>query len=263
MITIDKTIPNLPTVSASKIKVYKTCAFQYYLKYRLPFNDRPADDKNVASLLGTALHEAIELYYGKGISATQTFQTVMDETITKWEDDKVKINAAGYYTTAMKIGKEILNNFNWKQFNPIELEYSFTLPFPNPIAPILNMTGYIDLIDRSRKLIVDFKSASHAPAQDELDHDPQFIIYAWAYEQIYNEKPDSIIWYHLRTDKQYEAHVQHNYQDKINKLSEDMLAMLESQRFARRQMDSVCKTKCSFYELCYGTKSEGGLLLQD
>lgn len=254
---IDQGIPNIPTVSASKIKVYKTCARQYKYKYMIPFKDRPSEDKNVAALLGTALHKAIELKYSIDANPTAMFQNVMDETITQWEKDKVKINASSYYTQALKVGKDILRKFDWKQFTPTELEYAFTLPFPSPINPLVNVTGYIDLIDRSgnAKVVVDFKSQATAPAQEELDHDPQFLLYAWAYEQIYGEKPDDIIWYHLRTDKRMIAYVQHNYKDKMSQLTEDILAMLEAKRFGRRQMDTVCKTKCSFYDLCYGTKA--------
>lgn len=252
---IDNSIAGIPTVSASKIKVYKTCARQYQYKYIIPFKDRPSESKNVAALLGTALHKAIELKYSTGANPGSVFQTVMDETLTLWEKEKHKINALSYYTQALKVGKDILRKFDWDQFNPSELEYAFTLPFPNRINPLVNVTGYIDLIDRSRQLVVDFKSASSAPGQEELDHDPQFVLYAWAYEQIYQEKPNDIIWYHLRTDKRMVAHVQHNYENKIAQLTEDMLAMLEARRYGRRQMDSVCKTKCSFYDLCYLDKA--------
>jgi len=247
-------VNTLPVVSASKIKVYKTCARQYKYKYITAFNDRPSEDKNVAALLGTALHKAIELQYRENANPSAIFQDVMDKTIEQWEKERLQINAAGYYTTALKVGKDILRKFDWQQFNPTELEHKFTLPFPNPITPIVNVTGYIDLVDRSKKLVVDFKSASQAPSQAELDNDSQFVLYAWAYEQIYGEKPNQIIWYHLRTDRKYIANVEHNYHDKIGQLMEDMTAMLEAKHFARRQMDSVCRTKCSFDEICYGSK---------
>lgn len=250
---INKALPNLPTVSASKIKVYKTCARQYKYKYMIPYKDRPADDKNVAALLGTALHKAIELRYKEGANPSQVFQNTMDDTISEWEKKKLKINAAGYYTTALNVGKKIIREFDWDLYNPLELELAFTLPFPDPQNPIVNVTGYIDMVDFSG-MVIDHKSASQAPVQDELDHDPQFVLYAWAYEQMYGVKPYKVIWNHLRTAKQYESNVQHNYDDKIAQLTEDMLAMLEAKRYGRRKMDKVCKTECSFYTLCYGDK---------
>lgn len=255
MTTIDKSLPYLPTVSASKIKVYKTCARQYKYKYILPFNDRPIDDKNVAALLGTALHKALELKYtDKNVSEIQVFQQVMEETITDWESKHFKINFMNYYSTALKVGTDILRKTDWDQFNPIALEQAFTLPFPNAKYPLVNLTGFIDMIDIDGS-VIDHKSKSTAPAQDELDHDPQFILYAWAYEQIYNDKPYRVIWNHLRTQKLYVANVLHNYDDKIHQLTEDIIAMLKSKHHARRSMDKVCKSECSFYTLCYGDKA--------
>lgn len=250
----NKAMPNLPTVSASKIKVYKTCARQYRNKYALAYADRPIDDKNVAALLGTALHEAIEMYYKEGIRPTFTFQNVMNTTIAEWEAAKLKINMAGYFTQAMKVGRDILDTFDWDQFHPVELELSFTLPFPNAINPIVNVTGYIDLVDAQGN-IVDHKSTAQAPNQDELNNDPQFILYAWAAEQIYGEKPNKVIWNHLRTQKLYYADIQTDYDNKIAQLTEDIEAMLHAKHFARRQMDDVCKRKCSFYVLCFGKKA--------
>lgn len=248
---MDRSIQGLRTISASRLKVFKTCHRQYEYKYVLPHNDRPADDKNVAALLGTALHKAIELKYGEGKSPTGVFQTVMMETLDEWEKQKYKINALDYYPRAMKVGKDILNKFNWDQFNPIALEWSFTLPFPNPENAIVNITGVIDLMDMNGT-IVDHKSASIAPNQDELDNDPQFILYRWAYEQAYGYKPYKVIWNHLRTGRLIEANIEHNYDLKIQRLTEDIDALIHATRFPRRQMDDVCRRKCSFFTLCYG-----------
>lgn len=249
---MNKTIANIPTVSASKIITYKVCAKQYEYKYKTTYNDRPIDDKNVAALLGTALHKAIELKYRSGINAIATFQQVMEETITQWEKEKLKINFAGYYTTAMNVGSKILRTFDWNQFAPIELEYAFTLPFPNKANPIVNMTGYIDLIDR-RGWVIDHKSASQAPSINQLTHNPQFFIYSWAYQQIYKKKPKHIYWNHLRTNRLYE-YSQDDYQFKLDQLTQDITAMINAQYFARKELDNTCLTKCSFYTLCYGEK---------
>lgn len=251
---MNRAVEGLRTVSASKIKVYKTCARQYEYKYVIPFADRPADDKNVAGLLGTALHKAIELKYKEDKSPTGTFQTVMTGTLDEWENKRYKINALDYFPRAMKVGKEILTKFKWDQFTPQDLEYSFTLPFPNPENPIVNITGVIDLVDMSG-LVADHKSASVAPIQDELDNDPQFIIYYWAYEQMYGVKPWKVIWNHLRTAKLIEANIEHNYELKIARLTEDINAMLNNHHYQRRQMDDTCRKKCSFYTLCYGEKA--------
>ena len=251
---IDKGIPGIPTISASKLLVYKTCAQQFYYKYKVPYNNRPIDDKNVAALLGTAIHKAIEERYRNNENPVAVFQRVMDETITQWQNEGLKINFAHYYTTALSVGNKILRTFDWDQFHPMELEHAFTLPFPNKHRPIVNVTGYIDLID-SRAWVVYHKSASQAPNQDELDHNPQFIFYAWAYEQIYGHRPVRVIWNHVRTAKLYEANIYHNYEDKLEQLTNDIIAMIEAKHFVRRKMDKVCKTECSFFQNCYGDRA--------
>lgn len=252
---MDMIIEPIRTISASKLKVYKTCARQYQNKYVLPYDDRPLDDKNVAALLGSALHKAIELKYkDESVSPTYIFQEYMSTTLDEWENSGFKINAADYFPRALKVGKDILNNFNWAQFTPLDLEYSFTLPFPNKHMPLVNITGVIDLIDMDGT-IVDHKSASYAPIQEELDNDPQFIIYRWAYEQIYGHPPHRVIWNHLRTAKLIEANINNNYEFKLQRLTEDIKAMLYNNYFARRQMDDTCRKRCSFFALCYGTNN--------
>ena len=246
---------DLQTISASKLKVFKTCAKQYYYSYIVPRGDRPERDKNVAALLGTALHKAIEERYRNNANPTVVFQTVMSETLTEWEDKEYKIIAADYYPRALSVGKEILRNFNWDWFTPLHLEYKFTLPFPNKEYPIVNITGVIDHID-SLGFIADHKSDKLAPNQDELDNNAQFIIYYWAYEQMYGHPPKGIYWNHLRTGKLIEANIANNYRDKLLQLEHDILSMLNMKYFARINMSDTCRKKCSFFEQCYGVKIE-------
>src|SRR5215216_5842575 len=251
---MDKSIPGLMTVSASKIKVFRECGRLYKYKYIIPRADRPEDAKNVASLMGTALHRAIELKYRDDKSPTGTFQNVMDTTLDEWETAGFKINGMDYLSRSKKVGKDILTAFRWPQFNPIDLEYAFTLPFPSAENPLVNMTGYIDLIDMSG-LVADHKSTVTAPNQDELDNDPQFFIYYWAYLQIHGVPPWKVVWNHLRTDKLYEAHIQQDYDFKLAQMVEDIKELVESgPHYARKKMDSFCRTTCSFREQCYGSK---------
>ena len=252
---MNKAIDGLMTVSASKIKVFRKCSRQYYYKYMLARNDRPEDSKNVASLMGLALHKAIENKYRNNASPTGTFQTVMDTTLDEWENAGFDIKGMDYLSRSKKVGKDILNAFRWEQFNPTELEYAFTLPFPNKENPLVNMTGYIDLIDING-LVVDHKSTATAPNQDELDNDPQFFIYYWAYQQLHGEAPWKVVWNHLRTDRLYEAHIKEDYDFKLGQMIEDIQDLVNSgPHYARKEMDSFCRSVCSFRVNCYGNKS--------
>lgn len=246
----------LQTFSASRIKTYKKCARQYKYKYVTARKDRQEEDKNVASLMGLALHKAIEAHYRDNKSATATFQNFMTTTLDEWEQSNATIKGMEYLARSIKVGKEILTKFPWNDFNPLELEYNFTLPFPNKHAPLVNINGIIDCLDMSGA-VIDWKSASYAPNQDELDHDPQFLLYYWAYQQIHGEVPWKIIWYHLRTYTAYEANIAYNYDMKLDQLTEDIKAMLNpTQFYARKELDRFCRENCSFYELCYGLRSK-------
>lgn len=244
----------LTAISASKIKAFKTCARQYYYRYIIDREDRPLEDKNVAALLGTALHSAIEKKYKEDASPLFTFQTVMADTLEKWEAEDKKINALGYYNTALKVGKQIIKEFDWTLYNPQHLEYAFTLPFPNAEQPIVMINGLIDMITYDG-VVIDHKSASVAPTQVDLDNDAQFIIYAWAYEQLNGYAPRKVVWNHLRTAKPY-IFDQTNLEDRIAQLSIDIRALLNEQEYPRINISDTCKKRCSYFNKCFHTTAD-------
>jgi len=248
---MDKSIEGIPTISASKLKTYKTCQKQYYNKYIVAKEDRTQEQKNVAALLGSALHKAIEEKYKSGKSPTGIFQGYMSDKIVEWEAAGYEIKMLDYYSRAIIVGKGILKDFPWDMFNPIELEYAFTLPFPNKENPIVNITGLIDMIDMNGS-VIDHKSATYAPNVDDVSNDAQFLIYAFAYEQIHGVRPYKVIWNHLRTNRQIEADIYNNYQDKLDQLTNDIEAMIHNKYFARINSGNICRTQCSFYQQCYG-----------
>lgn len=252
----------LPVLSASKIKTYKTCHAQYYYKYVVPRNDRPKDDKNIGALLGLSLHKAIERKYRAGDNPIQIFQNTMLTTLDEWEEKGLKVNGTEWFSKSLNEGKKILKTFDWDRFVPIELELEFTLPYPNKYNPFALINGYIDMITVDAQ-VIDHKSQREKQSTDQLNHDPQFILYAWAYQQLYGELPRATIWNHLRNGKLYVADVLTDFDTKIDRLTYDIKAMLEETQFPRRQMDSVCLTRCSFYELCYGTRAKNVIEEED
>lgn len=241
-------------ISASRLKTYRTCARQYEFKYIIAREDRPDQDKNIGAMLGTALHYAIEQRYRNDSNPITVFVDKMTELYEEWESKGYTIRGEEWFSKNIKDGRKILQAFEWDVFNPIALELQFLLPFPNKDNPIVLMNGYIDLVDANGS-IVDHKSQKELPTQDELNHDPQFIIYAWAYQTIYGEFPTSVIWNDLRTNRRIEIDTFTDFDRKFALLVMDIEAMMQNDRFPRRMMDKICKTKCSFYSLCYGNKA--------
>lgn len=250
---------NIPTISASKLKTYKVCGRKYQLRYLL--DTRPEEYKNVAALLGTALHKALETIYTthateshtqKTKQGTSIFQQVMFETLAAWEEAKYTIVAADYFTRALKVGKDILTTYPWDLWNDyIGVEQSFTLPFylsSHAQIPYVYITGVMDLVTPTH--VIDHKSTVSAPTMDELAHDPQLLLYYWAYTQLYHKEP-TIIWNHLRTNTQYTAHIIDNYDEKMRQLQYDIEAMVHTQWFPRILLSDTCKTRCSFFTTCY------------
>jgi hypothetical protein len=245
----------LPMISASKIKTYRTCHRQYYHKYVTAKADRPIEDKNVGALLGTALHKAIQQRYENDDDPLQVFQTVMHSTLDEWESQGLVVKGVEWFSKSLKDGKAILRGFEWDRFVPIALELEFTLPFPNSNAPIALVNGYIDMVNADGS-VVDHKSQRRRPTQDQLNHDSQFVFYAWAVRELYGSLPSAVIWNHLRTNKLVNVDVLTDFDFKLGQLIIDVDAMINVDKYPRRQMDDICMKECSFYSLCYGQRAK-------
>ena len=174
-------------LSASQIKQYVDCRFQYFDKYRL-FKFGAQD---TSGLYGTAIHKAIEMYYRNGSHPMATLQKTLSETLANWQDKGKDINYRYSYADMIGMGREMLEGFNFEQFTPKELEYKFNLPFIDNVE----MRGYIDLITDDG-ILVDFKTAGRKPKS--INNDWQFAIYSWAYRELNGVLPTAVYWYHMR-----------------------------------------------------------------
>ena len=81
-----------------------------------------------------------------------------------------------------------------------QLEKRFKLPYPNAEAPICTIEGFIDCA--TYDAVVDYKTGKDKPSVKDVENDLQFIIYHWAYSQLYGYAPDKIIYHRLRDHKQ-------------------------------------------------------------
>lgn len=244
----------LQTVSASKIKTYRTCS----KKYEYTYINKPevlvhTESKNIGALLGSSLHRAIEMKYKENADPLTTFTTFLDKTYAEWETAEYIILGEEWLSKSVKTGREILRDFDWDVFQPIDLERHFTLPFPSADNPICNMTGIIDLID-ARGWVVDHKSQKETPTQEQLDNDAQFIIYYWAHNEMFNEYPARVIWNNLRTGTLIDIDIATNYNDKLQQLTSDIQTMLTNTAYARKLLDRTCLRECNFYRLCWQNK---------
>lgn len=182
---------DLPRLSASKIKTFTACPRQYWYRYI-----KRDESRHIAAAMGSAVHTSI------------------DRTYRAWKEDKPADPATfytqGWYSELEKSGipddnkvyKEglgIVQRYDWKRRTPEKGEVEFILPFPDRHSPMCEIHGYIDQIYDWG--LVDLKTNKRKPDELVLNHDLQFIIYSWAYLQLYGEKPNHVFWYHLRTNE--------------------------------------------------------------
>lgn len=240
---------NLPVLSASRIKLARTCARRYFYRYVLPYADRPVERKSLYALRGTALHKAIEEKYRRGANPATVYQTTMTDTVAEWEGKGYPIDGEGSFAKIMKEGKQYLTLIQWDTFVPDVIEHRFVLPFPNAEAPVVMIEGIIDMITAEGR-VIDHKSNSKKPNPTELEHDPQFIIYAWAYMMMYGHLPLDVEWHHLKDGSRISSGVLTNFEKKAMKLREDIQDILAMSSYPRRNLDSECRS-CPFYNTCY------------
>ncbi len=241
----------LPVLSATQIKMYKQCRLLYKYNYR----DRNAQSQHIASVLGSALHAAIELHLKTGVHPLMTFSNTFDAKVDQYA-------AAGSLKKFEKIqelkavGIEIIQKIDWPALQPRDLqsiEMRFTLPFPNKRKPITLITGVMDLITPDGT-IIDHKSSSKLPSARELENDPQFILYHWAYKELYRKPPQHVVWHHLRTGKLANTLVEQNFKDKLASVVAIVNDMLIEEDYPKKEKkDGFCMFVCDYNTSCWPT----------
>lgn len=104
------------------------------------------------------------------------------ELLEKEAEDKVSRLTYTYHEAYGKTSK------------PFEVEMPFTLNIEGIYTPIV---GFMDLIegpfrmhdDKEAYIIIDTKTATKSPPEDDIDEDLQLSIYDMAFRQIFNKKP--------------------------------------------------------------------------
>lgn len=224
-------------LSASKIKTFSSCARKYYYNYV----EKIESDKHPGALCGTAVHKAIEL----GFQGQDPFMVYLDT----WRDitqDVKHPKLVKYYTEGM----DMVNKFDFSQPPPLYHEMEFNLPFPNESSPIVNIRGFMDAVYADK--IYDFKSTRNKPLRGVLDNDAQFIIYRWAFTQLFGIEPQ-VYWYHLRTGDLLEADVSQDYKLRnVYHLIESVVAKEGANKESYDLSIGESCVFCSYRDICLG-----------
>jgi hypothetical protein len=199
--------------------------------------------------MGSALHKAIELYYKKGINVQATFSREFYNGVS-FAEGNLGVRGKESPVQVFLIGEEILKNVDWS-LKPIEIEKSFSLPFPSKENPVCIMRGIIDMVVDGG-IIIDHKSTKTKPTKKKLSENYQFAIYAWAHREIYGELPVKVYWNHLRTGELIEADVLKNLDKTISLIASDILTIISDTEFEKIEQNGFCRNVCNFYDKCWG-----------
>lgn len=188
-----KILNNIPYVSASRIKMFEKCKYQFFKQYIEPYmNGETVDELKEAEVetedklhftFGTVIHGAIEDFWASKVKKKSTL-------LQAYEDRCVKHGLADQYY--FELGYELLrdyfsylkNDAPKRKHIASELEFDFMLGDAR-------MFGRIDdIYYRGNGVyeIVDYKTNNWQPPQDEVDSDIQLGIYDIALREDENLK---------------------------------------------------------------------------
>jgi ATP-dependent helicase/DNAse subunit B len=184
----------LPRVSASKLKLWHECATRYYYYYQTEIKEAP----NIYGVSGSACHRAIELYYQEQKDPIQTYQEILAHHTFE------NMDFLNQYHTIVRDAHDMLRTFPFDAYQPVAHELYFSLPYPQE-NPFCTVNGFIDMVLDDG--IVDFKTSKDTITAASVEHDLQFLLYAYVFERLYGKVPERVIYHRLRTHEQITARV--------------------------------------------------------
>lgn len=220
----------LPRVSATKIKTFLICPKKYEFRYVLDKEEKP----NIYAVLGLSVHKAIADFYVSGSNPRTRFIEHWDALIQDYQlRDDVYL---------FRRGLNIIDRYPHYHDKPIEVEKEYFLPYP-PDNPLCLLHVVYDQIYEWG--IRDLKTNMKKPKPLDLSYDMQFILYAHAFEVLFNKKP-KVVWHHLETGEDINVAIYADY----GYTQEIIRALLDQNVFYRRVGDHC--TFCSYRKECLG-----------
>ena len=244
----------LPNFSASRFNLYRTCP----RLYRYQYIDELRGNTHAYTVMGSALHAAIELYYKEEKNPAGVFSSRFNEGIGEAMDRSALVGV-GLVSKAAALGQGILAGMEWWTLNPAMVEVGFTYPFPTE-NPLVQMRGFIDMVTEEG-YIIDHKSGSKKPSAAELANNPQLIIYCWAYRLTTGELPKKVFWHHLRTHELVEADVLTDFDTKLKRLEEELARILADTQHEKIERGYFCDNLCAHRDLCWPSNLYGSSLV--
>ena len=171
----------LRSISPTQLRTYDACPLQYRMRYveRVPTTDSPA------SLVGQAVHAALERNFvtkrrsGRDLEAeeaTEVFDEVWEERLPPGVSGPASENFEQAYTSGQSILQLYLAEVA-PSIIPHLIEHRFRFEIP---GVQVQLVGTVDLIDRNG-VVIDHKTSVQPYPETYPDHDLQLQCYAIGY----------------------------------------------------------------------------------
>lgn len=216
-------------VSYSWKYLYEWCPRQFkYIKVDRFKSDKP---KLAATVVGSALHRAIELMYlNEKFTVDYLFRvwpSVLEETCRK---ERFEFTQKLKQEHWLNVGYKILKQFyavaqaKGLLIKAVATEWKFVLQVTSKSGRKYTIRGKVDLIIQvgDEVYVIDFKSGKYQNTQEDVDKNDQFTIYSLAFRRILGKtetklglfalRHEEILWT-TRTEADYERVIEEIDQD--------------------------------------------------
>lgn len=174
-------------LSFSRIDQHRRCArkFRYQYVDRIP--SRPAPPLS----FGSAIHEALELFYDRKLPQEPTEDELVGFLYDTWDSsgfaEVTREEQKRWYTH----GQDVLRRYHRRVAGgyrlPVDTEVWFELPFPDAVV-----VGSIDRVDADEDgnlRVVDYKTNKRVKDRAKVAGSLQLALYALACEHLYGDLP--------------------------------------------------------------------------
>jgi len=186
-----------PHFSYSQLVCYLQCPLQYHFQYELgiAWEQTPS-----AVIFGSCVHDAVEVANLNLMYGELDPNAVIKDFIKHWEevtDGEVLWKDEFEKDELLIKGKALIELYcdAVKEDRPTEVELPFRLPIIDPKTGIfLSSRDFVGKIDAifAGDTIVEIKTTSRSPVQQEVDQNLQLTLYSWAYRMLYGQPETSI-----------------------------------------------------------------------
>ncbi len=179
-------------LSYSQLDTFITCPLQYKYRYILNIPVPPS----AALTFGVTMHQTIRAFYELVKTGEHpTKETLVGLLANHWSS--IGYGEKAYEEKMKKHGKELLEGFFEKGYDPERIPKDLEASFKIRITPALTLGGRIDRVDTlpdGKLEIIDYKTGQ-SPKGRDVTKDTQLTVYALAATEpgIYNKKPDEVI----------------------------------------------------------------------